>query len=61
MDGWAFARTYRQTPEPHAPIVCVTAAQDAEARGAQIDADGVLAKPFEPDERLSVVRWHVTE
>ena len=26
MDGWEFARQYRQTPGPHAPIVAFVAA-----------------------------------
>jgi CheY-like chemotaxis protein len=55
MDGWAFADAYRQQPGPHAPIVVLTAAQDAEARAAQINADSFLGKPFELDDLLSVV------
>jgi CheY-like chemotaxis protein len=31
MDGWTFARTYRQQAGPHAPIVVITAATDASA------------------------------
>ena len=55
MDGWAFADAYRQLPGPHAPIVVLTAAQDAAARAAQIQADSYLGKPFELDDLLSVV------
>jgi two-component system, chemotaxis family, chemotaxis protein CheY len=55
MDGWAFADAYRRRPGPHAPIVIVTAAQDAAARAAQIKADGYLGKPFELEDLLSVV------
>ena len=59
MDGWEFARRYRALPGPHAPIVCVTAAVDAAARGAQIEAAATLDKPFNLDELLAVVGHHV--
>jgi two-component system chemotaxis response regulator CheY len=55
MDGWAFADAYRRRPGPHAPIVVLTAAQDAASRAAQINADGYLGKPFELDDLLNVV------
>ena|SRR5579864_3850102 len=55
MDGWAFADAYRKRPGPHAPIVVLTAAQDAAARAAQIRADAYLGKPFELEDLLSVV------
>jgi two-component system, chemotaxis family, chemotaxis protein CheY len=46
MDGWAFAAAYRQLPAPHAPIIVLTAAQDAPRRAAEIRADAALGKPF---------------
>ena len=55
MDGWAFAVAYRRRPGPHAPIVVITAARDAAARADQIDAAGVLAKPFRVEALLSCV------
>ena len=55
MDGWAFAQAYRERPGPHAPIVVLTAAQDAAKRAAQIQADDYLGKPFELDDLLNVV------
>jgi two-component system chemotaxis response regulator CheY len=58
MDGWEFSRAYRELPGPHAPIIAVTAAPDAVARAAQIDADGYLAKPFELQQMLSLVGQH---
>lgn len=58
MDGWEFARAYRQRPGPHAPIVVFTAARDAAERAAQIAADGVLPKPFDLTELLTVVGRH---
>ena len=56
MDGWEFARPDRARPGPHAPLVCVPAAVDAAARGAQIGAVATLSKPFDLDELLAVVR-----
>ncbi len=60
MDGWEFARTYRQRPGRHAPIVIVTAALDVAKDAAEIGADGFLAKPFQLDELLQLVQRHST-
>jgi DNA-binding response OmpR family regulator len=59
MDGWTFARTYRELPGPHAPVIVVTAARDASERAAEISADGFLAKPFSLDELFDTVSRHV--
>jgi two-component system, chemotaxis family, chemotaxis protein CheY len=58
MDGWEFARVYRQQPGPHAPIVAFTAARDAALRADEIQADGYLAKPFDVAELLELVARH---
>jgi CheY-like chemotaxis protein len=58
MDGWEFARRYRSSPEPHAPIVVLTAARDAAERAAEIHANGYLGKPFGVDELLALVDDH---
>jgi CheY-like chemotaxis protein len=55
MDGWEFARTYRQMQGPHAPIVVLTAAANAGACSEQIGAAAFLAKPFELDQLLERV------
>lgn len=55
MDGWTFARVYRQQPGPHALIVTMTAAQDAKRWTGEIGAAGVLATPFEMDDLVAVV------
>jgi len=47
MDGWEFASRYRAQAGPKAPIVVMTAAQDAAHRAAQIAADTFLSKPFD--------------
>ncbi len=59
MDGWAFARAYRQQPPPHVPIVVLTAARDAARRAAEIGADGFLSKPFDLDELTAAVKRHL--
>jgi CheY-like chemotaxis protein len=59
MDGWAFARAYRQQPGPRAAIV-VTAATYAEDRARQIGADGHCGKPFELDALLDLIRQHTS-
>jgi CheY-like chemotaxis protein len=58
MDGWEFARRYRASREPHAPIVVLTAARDAAERAAEIQANGYLGKPFDVDELLTLVSQH---
>jgi CheY-like chemotaxis protein len=58
MDGWAFARAYRQIPGPHAPLVLLTARVAACARAGEVEASGYLAKPFEVADLLDVVRRH---
>src|SRR5438046_3673779 len=55
MDGWEFARQYRERPGPHAPIVVVTAAREAAERARQIQADNYLSKPFDLDRLIELV------
>jgi CheY-like chemotaxis protein len=55
MNGWEFARAYGQRPGPHAPIVTMTAATDANRWSAEIGATGVLGKPFDIDDLLRAV------
>jgi two-component system chemotaxis response regulator CheY len=56
MDGWTFAREYRRTPGPHAPILVITAAHDALNRLDEVEAIGVLPKPFDLDQLLDEVQ-----
>ncbi|MGH2391226.1 MAG: response regulator transcription factor [Chloroflexota bacterium] len=55
MDGWAFAKHYRERYEHQAPIIVLTAAQDAARRGADIGAESYIAKPFDLDALLERV------
>jgi CheY-like chemotaxis protein len=56
MDGWTFARSYRELPVPHAPIIVLTAARDAAEWARQVQAADYLGKPFEVDELLNRVQ-----
>lgn len=47
MDGWTFARIFRDRYDRRAPIVVLTAAESAAARATEIGAEGHLDKPFD--------------
>ncbi|HET7786862.1 MAG TPA: response regulator [Myxococcales bacterium] len=49
MNGREFADEYRRREPSTAPIVVVTAADDAQRRAAEVGASGWIAKPFDPD------------
>ena len=55
MDGWEFARRYRELPAPHAPIVVMTAARDANQWGKEVGAAAALEKPFGLQDLLDTV------
>lgn len=55
IDGYEFARRYREAEGPKAPIVVVTAAQAAEQAAAEIRACAWLGKPFGVDQLLAIV------
>ncbi len=58
MNGWDFAREFRARHGRAAPIVVVTAAENARARAEEIGAEGWLAKPFEIGDVLRAAeRW----
>jgi DNA-binding response OmpR family regulator len=46
MDGWSFARELRARHGRAVPIVVLSAAENARARAAEIEAEDVLPKPF---------------
>ena len=58
MNGWEFAREFRARHGMAAPIVVVTAAENARARAAEIGAEGWLAKPFDIDDVLRIAERH---
>ena len=49
MSGREFLEEYRRAQPSPAPIVVVTAADDAQVRAAEVGASGWIAKPFDPD------------
>ena len=49
MSGREFVEEYRRAQPSPAPIVVVTAADDAQVRAAEVGASGWIAKPFDPD------------
>lgn len=59
IDGPAFAHAYARSPGPHAPIIVVSGALPAQAARVE-EAAAFVAKPFELDELMGVVR-EVTE
>ena len=59
LDGWGFCREYRERPGPHAPIVVMTAAQDAAQRAAQVNSAAYVSKPFQLDELVACVERFV--
>jgi CheY-like chemotaxis protein len=55
MNGWDFAAELRSQGH-RSPVVVMTAAASAETWAAEIDADGVLPKPFTLDDLFRTVR-----
>jgi CheY-like chemotaxis protein len=55
MDGWQFARLFRERYDHFAPIVVVTAAEEGARRAADIGAEAYLDKPFNIDDLLAMV------
>ena len=61
MDGWQFAREFHARYDSGAPIVVLTAADDARKRAQEIGAQGWLGKPFTLDDLIAAVdRQHST-
>ena len=56
MDGWQFARLFRERYDSLRPIIVMTASPDARVRAAEIGADDFVGKPFRLDELIAVVR-----
>jgi CheY-like chemotaxis protein len=49
MGGREFAEEYRKREGKTAPIVVVTAADDAQRRAAEVGASAWIGKPFDPE------------
>ncbi len=61
MNGWEFAREFRARHGRACPIVVVTAAENAQLRAAEVEAEGWLAKPFDLDDVLRMVARFVPQ
>lgn len=59
MNGWEFAKRYRENGH-HAPILVLTAAVHAAQFADEIEADGWLSKPFSLNELLDAVKSHLS-
>ena len=59
MDGWEFGRRVRAMHGHRIPVVVMTAAEHAEKRAQEIDADDFVSKPFDVDHLLRVVARHL--
>jgi len=60
LDGWGFAREFRAAGK-RAPIVVMTAAENARRWAEEIGAEGYLAKPFEIEALIAAVERHATK
>jgi len=58
MNGMEFAEAYRRAQSSPAPIVVFTALESPEQWAQEIKADAYLAKPFELNNLLQVVRQY---
>ncbi|HEX2922834.1 MAG TPA: response regulator [Chloroflexota bacterium] len=58
MNGWEFAREYHATYEVRAPVVVLTAAEDARKRAMEVGAAAWLGKPFDLDALVAMVAKH---
>lgn len=56
MDGWQFCRELDRRGGRRPRIIVVTAATDPARRADEVHADGWLAKPFDCDALLALVR-----
>ena len=55
MTGEEFAERYRATASPQAPLVVISGAREAMARGAEMGARSVIGKPFDLDLLVNLV------
>ena len=56
-----FIRAYRELPGPHGPVILFSAWNQPEQHAAEIGADGVLAKPFELDTFVDLIRGYLSQ
>ncbi len=59
MDGWAFLKAYDGTPQPHAPIIALTASRNSPDIKVPSEVNGFLAKPFDLNELIELIGQYV--
>jgi len=59
MDGQSFARAYHARPQPHAPIVLISASNEAPTLVSVVGAVEHLAKPFNLALLLATIDRHL--
>ena len=55
MDGWEFARAYRERYDHPAPIIVLSASHGTSHQGTDVEGEGYVAKPFELDALIEQV------
>lgn len=61
MDGWGFVAAYRSQAGPHVPIIVMTAAHEPADRATAVAAEAYIAKPFDIDQLLTLVRAYASQ
>ncbi len=56
MNGWQFAIEFVNKFDHMSPIIVFTAAADAAKRAQEVNAIGWIAKPFDLDELLALIK-----
>lgn len=59
LDGRHFAHEYRLMPEPRAPLIVMSGLPEAAEVAAEIQADGLLPKPFDLADLIDLVEERV--
>ncbi len=55
MDGWEFSKKFRARHGRAAPIVVMTASEDAKKRALEVEAQGWIGKPFNLNELFELL------
>jgi DNA-binding response OmpR family regulator len=55
MNGWVFAKEYHRRHSKRAPIIVVTAADDARQRAIETGAIAWVSKPFDADDLVRAI------
>lgn len=55
MNGWEFAREFRNRYGRSVPITVMTAAEDSRLRANEVGADSYIGKPFDLDQLYQVI------